>query len=305
MPIYNDKQIPATVADAPHPVQSTQPRAAWTEVLRPSEDSGEVTWGERWFTYEFHSEILPDDRRVIVYLPQAYERDTQERYPVFYLHDGQNLFDGKTSYVAGRTWRAHTTADALTEQGAIEPVILVGLGNTGLRRMAEYTPTKDARLGGGEGDLYGRMLVEEIKPFIDGRFRTRAGRMDTAVGGSSLGGLISIYLGLRYPEVFGKVAALSPSIWWDGRAIVGLVRQAKPRPDTQIWLDMGTAEGSHHVRDADLLHTLLLRRGWREGLDLLYLRVEGAVHDEDAWADRFDKVLRFLFPARSAVPERS
>ncbi len=250
----------------------------------------------RYQVCQFHSAILPDDRAIEVYLPAQYSEDESRRFPVFYLHDGQNLFDGRTSYIAGQTWCAQTTADSLTAEGEIEPVILVGIANTGLRRMAEYTPTRDPRMGGGEGASYGRMLVEELKPMIDSTYRTRAGAADTGLGGSSLGGLISLYLGWTYPSVFSRIAVMSPSLWWDHRSIFGLINQPGPKPDLRIWLDMGTAEGSRHVRDADLLEAMLVRRGWRPGADLAYARVEGAVHDEQAWADRFGDVLRFLFP---------
>ena len=130
----------------------------------------------RYQVHEFHSEILPDDRMVRVYLPPQYLEETERRFPVFYLHDGQNLFDGRTSYIAGKTWHAHTTADRLTLEGQIEPVILVGIANTGLRRMTEYTPTRDFKLGGGEGRSYGRLLVEELKPLIDRSYRTLPGK---------------------------------------------------------------------------------------------------------------------------------
>jgi predicted alpha/beta superfamily hydrolase len=262
-----------------------------------------AAWGDdlvgnpRYQVYEFHSEILPDDRAVQVYLPTQYMEQEDRRFPVFYLHDGQNLFDGRTSYIPGRTWRAHETADRLNAEGLIEPVILVGIANTGLRRMAEYTPTRDMKMGGGEGGKYGRLLVEELKPWIDRTFRTRAGAEDTGVGGSSLGGLISLFLGWEYPSVFGKVAVMSPSVWWDHRSILSIVNQAGAKPDLRIWMDMGTAEGARHVRDADLLEQVLLRRGWRPGVDLAYEKAEGAVHDEQAWAERFGDVLRFLFPA--------
>jgi predicted alpha/beta superfamily hydrolase len=252
----------------------------------------------RYQVYEFHSEILPDDRAVQVYLPTQYMEQEERRFPVFYLHDGQNLFDGRTSYIPGRTWKANETADRLNTEGLIEPVILVGIANTGLRRMAEYTPTRDMRMGGGEGRKYGRLLVEELKPWIDGTFRTRAGAEDTGVGGSSLGGLISLFLGWEYPSVFGKLAVMSPSVWWDHRSILSIVNQAGAKQELRIWMDMGTAEGARHVRDADLLEQVLLRRGWRLGVDLAYEKVEGAVHDEQAWAERFGDVLRFLFPAR-------
>jgi predicted alpha/beta superfamily hydrolase len=247
---------------------------------------------------KFHSRFLADDRDVSVYLPEVYRSQQRRRFPVFYMHDGQNLFDGRTSYVVNRTWRAHTTADALTRDGLIEPIILVGIANTGVRRMAEYTPTRDLRLGGGEGGRYGRLLTEDLKPLIDRRFRTLTEPENTALGGSSLGGLITLALGLEYPDIFGKLAVMSPSVWWDNRSLLGLVNAVRSKPALKIWLDMGTAEGLRHLRDTDLLHRRLILRGWKDDADLKYVRFPGAVHDEGAWANRFDQVLRFLFPAR-------
>jgi predicted alpha/beta superfamily hydrolase len=251
----------------------------------------------RYSVQKFHSEILPDDRAVSVYLPPQYLEQEERRFRVFYLQDGQNLFDGRTSYIAGKTWNANTTADRLTEAGEIEPVILVGVANTGLRRMAEYTPTRDFKMGGGEGRSYGRLLIEELKPLIDRTYRTLPEAQNTALGGSSLGGLLSLYLGFAHPEVFGKIAVMSPSLWWDHRSILNAIDQQIAKPDLRIWLDMGTAEGVRHVRDADMLERLLLKRGWKIGADLAYVKAQGAVHDEGAWSDRFGDVLRFLFPA--------
>ena len=255
----------------------------------------------RYELYLFHSAVLPpvspQDRTVFVYLPPQYADEPSRRFPVFYLHDGQNLIDPQTSYIPGRTWRAGETADNTNAQGTAQPVILVGIANTGLRRMPEYTPTRDARMGGGEGALYGRLLVEELKPFIDRTYRTLPHASNTGLGGSSLGGLISLYLGLKYPQVFGLLAVLSPSIWWDHRSVLTFVKSAKPRPNLRIWLDIGTGEGARHVRDTQLLNRMLLADGWKPDVDLKLLIVEGAVHDEDAWAARFDQVLAFLFPA--------
>ena len=259
--------------------------------------ASELDANPRYKMWNFHSEILPDDRTVSVYLPPQYLEQEERRFPVFYLQDGQNLFDGRTSYIAGKTWRANSTADRLTEAGAIEPVILVGVANTGLRRMAEYTPTRDFKMGGGEGRSYGRLLMEELKPLIDKSYRTLTGPENTGLGGSSLGGLVSLYLGFAHPEVFGKIAVMSPSLWWDHRSILNAVQQQATKPELRIWLDMGTAEGARHLRDADMLERLLLKRGWRSGVDLAYVKAEGAVHDEGAWSDRFGEVLRFLFPS--------
>ena len=251
---------------------------------------------------EFHSAYLPDDRDVLVWLPPVYGTEPERRFPVLYLHDGQNLLDGRTSYVAGRTWRAHTTADRLTREALIEPLILVGINNTGLRRMAEYTPGRDKRLGGGEGPLYARLLVDELKPLIDGSLRTKTDHMNTGLAGSSLGGLITLATGLDYPQIFGKLGVLSPSVWWNGRDILGRVGTARPEPRPRIWLDMGMSEGLRHLRDSDVLHSRLLSRGWREGVDLRYMRVAGGLHDEDAWARRFGRVLQWLFPSDKTDP---
>ena len=253
----------------------------------------------RYTTRLFHSAILPDDRSVMVYLPAAYASEPERRFPVLYLHDGQNVFDPRTSYIAGCTWQAHTSADRLAAEGLIEPLILVGVANTGLRRMAEYTPRRDMRLGGGEGDRYGRLLVTELKPLIDTTYRTLPGPENTGLGGSSLGGLISLYLGLEYRDTFGKVAVMSPSVWWDQRSLLTLVRRTSPEPPLRIWLDMGTAEGLRHLRDTDLLYTILLERGWRGGDDLFYLREQDALHNEAAWARRLPSALEFLFPPRA------
>jgi len=274
------------------PVSVSASEEATTEHIADTLDTN-----PRYSVREFHSEILPDDRAVSVYLPPQYLEQKERRFPVFYLQDGQNLFDGRTSYIAGKTWNANSTADRLAEAGEIEPVILVGVADTGLRRMAEYTPTRDFKMGGGEGRSYGRLLIEELKPLIDSTYRTLPEARNTAVGGSSLGGLISLYLGFAHPEVFGKIAVMSPSLWWDHRSILNTITQQATKAELRIWLDMGTAEGTRHLRDADMLERLLVKRGWKAGIDLAYVKAQGAVHDERAWSDRFGDVLRFLFPA--------
>ncbi len=268
------------------------PPAMHMEALAPVPDP--IPRLELW---HLHSAILPDDRMVSVYLPPSYADSPEQRYPVFYLHDGQNLFDPRSSYVTGRTWRAGETADRLASEGKAEEMILVGVANTGFRRMAEYTPTRSFRMGGGEGADYGLLLTRELKPFIDRTYRTLPTRANTGLGGSSLGGLISLFLGLMHPDTFGKLAVISPSIWWDHRAILPFVSQANLTPPPKIWLDIGTGEGARHVRDTELLYRMLATRGWTPNQDLKLDLVPGAVHNEDAWAERFDQVLAFLFPA--------
>ncbi len=247
----------------------------------------------------FTSKFLPTARDVLVYLPPGYEDDTPRRYPVLYLHDGQNLFDGATSYVPGQDWRVGQTAGSLIRRQAIEPVIVVGIYNTGHERVEEYTPSPDPRLKvGGKADLYGRLIVEELKPFIDAHYRTRAGASDTGLGGSSLGGLVTAYLGLRHPEVFGRLAVVSPSVWWDGRRILGDVAALESRTDARIWLDMGTEEGGRAIADARLLRDALVAKGWHLERDLHYPEAQGARHTEADWAERVEPILRFLYPSK-------
>jgi predicted alpha/beta superfamily hydrolase len=220
------------------------------------------------------------------------------------LQDGQNLFDPATAF-GGQDWRADQTADELIERGAIEPLILVGIYNTGVRRLSEYTPTRCARRRkGGKADRYAEMLAREIKPLIDHEYRTRKGAASSGVGGSSLGALASLVAGLKYPRVFGKLAVMSPSVWWDGRAILNLVSAYDSRVRPRIWLDAGTAEGDwagQTVRDLKLLRDALLERGWRQSIDLKCEEVCGAAHNEQAWGARFGGVLEYLFPAEGVV----
>ncbi len=274
---------------------SDKPAGPHFERIFPHPDQDEAS---RLESFHFHSAILPDDRSICVYLPPQYAADPTRRFPVFYLHDGQNLFDPRTSYIPGHTWRAGSTADRLNQANQAQPLILVGIANTGLRRMPEYTPTQDFKMGGGEGDRYGRLITDELIPFINRTYRTCVGPENTGLGGSSLGGLISLYLGLQCPRIFGRLGVLSPSIWWDQRSILTFVQDFDPtqHPRPRIWLDIGTAEGQRHVRDTELLSRMLQRKGWRLGNDLAFDKVAGGFHSEDAWADRFDQVLTFLFP---------
>ena len=259
--------------------------------------------------HNFISKYVPYRRDLIVYLPPDYEEEGDRRYPVLYLHDGQNLFDPDTAYVRGMDWRVDETADRLIRAAEIEPLIIVGIFNTGEHRIEEYTPTRDRKLGGGDGKFYGRMLVEELKPFIDERYRTLDGPQNTGLGGSSLGGLATLYLGFTYPDIFGKLAVLSPSVWWDNKAILKIIEecrrqsalgnqltQSQNRPHLKIWLSMGTEESKTGVHDSNLVRNALVARGWREGDDLHYEVIKGGKHEEAAWAESVGPLLRYLFP---------
>lgn len=252
----------------------------------------------------FHSEILQNDRDILVYLPPGYDTSKTRRYPVFYMHDGQNIFDGATSFIPGQEWRVDEAAETLIAARQLEPLIIVGIYNT-KDRINEYTPAEDAKYKmGGKADLYGRMLVEELKPFIDAHYRTKTDAKHTGLGGSSLGGLASLYLALKYPKVFGLAAAVSPSVWFANKQIVTFVERLSKKPAVRIWMDMGTKEGRtteearDSVNNARLLEQSLIRQRWKLRKDLMYLEADGAEHNEAAWAARVPSILTFLFPRK-------
>jgi CubicO group peptidase (beta-lactamase class C family) len=253
---------------------------------------------------QFRSQILPRARDVLVYLPPGYDKDKSHRYSVLYMQDGQNVFDAATAD-GGIEWKMDETAEALIKNKEIEPLIIVAVANAGEYRLDEYSPVLDAQVSaGGQADLYGRMLVEELKPFIDAHYRTLPDAAHTGLGGSSLGGLVSLYLGIKYPHIFGKLACLSSSVDWGNGVIVRLAQELSSKPALQIWLDTGTAEaydpasGQAIVEKQRKFRDMLLVKGWKLDTDLKYFEAVGAGHEAHAWAERVGPFLRFLFPKR-------
>ncbi|HLY39791.1 MAG TPA: alpha/beta hydrolase-fold protein [Terracidiphilus sp.] len=246
---------------------------------------------------DFSGNYLPDKRNLIVYVPPDYDDSPNQTYPVLYMQDGQNLFDPETSFVKGKPWEMREHADAVIEAGEVTPLVIVGIYNTE-RRLAEYTPDRNRQMGGGEADCYGLMLTRELMPWIAARYRVRTDRESTGLGGSSLGGLLTLFLGLKHPECFGKLAALSPSVWWNHKSILGYLNERAPqiweRP--KLWLDVGDREGQRTLRDVEHLARRLKANGWRPGENLHVERVAGGTHDEASWSTRVRPMLRFLFP---------
>ncbi len=214
----------------------------------------------------FHSKFLTADHDVYVYLPPTYGIEDGRRYPVLYMHDGQNLFDAATAFRA--EWQVDETAQRLILSGAIEPLIIVGISNAGIYRIEEYTPTRDrVHKMGGSAAHYGRMLAEELKPFIDGEYRTLSDVSNTGMGGSSLGGLVSLYLGLLYSEVYSRLAIISPSVWWDNRFIIRRVRNLGVKLQSRAWLSAGTLEGPGVIQGARRIRDIMIAKGWMLGED--------------------------------------
>lgn len=253
-------------------------------------DNGE--WTVRWAN--FQSTVLGNSRGVYVYLPPTYLENSASRFPVVYMHDGQNLFDPAAAF-GGNTWRVAEAIDEAAGTGRFPEVIVVGPNNAGGDRIAEYTPTVDSQYGGGRGDLYLRMLVEELKPRVDAELRTRPGREATALIGSSLGGLISAYAGVKKPEVFGLIGAMSPSTWWDNRVLLTFVGQTGASRPLRVYVDSGDSGPSNDgVADTRDLAAAYRAVGYVDGQNFTFVVQPGATHTESAWAARLPGALEAL-----------
>jgi predicted alpha/beta superfamily hydrolase len=235
---------------------------------------------------------LENERPIYVWLPESYA-GAAKRYPVIYMHDGQNLFDAATSFCG--EWCVDETMTGLA-QGGIEAIV-VGIPNVGTDRCDEYSPFADLRRGGGCGDEYLDFIVSTLKPLIDRDFRTLPTRDDTGIIGSSMGGLISLYAAFAHPATFGFAGVLSPSLWFADRAIYALIQRSTSRPG-RLYLDVGTAEGAWMLHDARRMAALLRAKGLDESL--VYVEDHDGLHSESAWADRLGLALMCLLRGRAA-----
>ena len=241
----------------------------------------------------FDSDVMKQERKVLVMLPKGYDDAPQTRYPVLYMHDGQSVFVN---------WRIDELMEPVIAANQMQPIIVVAIfnGDSQEARFSDYTPTSNPRFPkSGNADLYGRMIVEELKPIVDSEFRTAPDQVNTGIGGTSLGGLVSLYLALKYPNTFGKVAVMSPSVWWDNQMILKEVKKLNSKAAQKIWLDIGTEEGS--MAPTKALRDTLLEKGWKRDLDLKYFEAKGAEHDEKSFARRAPEMLKYLFPPKTGV----
>jgi len=252
---------------------------------------------------------LGNTRDLLVWLPPSCAEPSaiDRRYPVVYMQDGQNLFDEATSYAG--SWGVAETMTALAAEGL--EAIVVGVPNMGVDRLHEYGPFAEAGLSLGRGGPYVDFLAESVKPLIDSLFRTLPRREATAVLGSSLGGTISLYAFFERPDVFGAVGAMSPALQLGGWRMLRYLDERGFVPG-RIYLDVGTHEGmrprlsrfflrpfarpyANRVRGA---FRSLVRKGYRAGRDVVFVREKGGLHNERAWGRRLPQALRFLIGGR-------
>ncbi|HSJ14635.1 MAG TPA: alpha/beta hydrolase-fold protein [Longimicrobiales bacterium] len=242
---------------------------------------------------------LGNARELLVYLPPSYALEPERRYPVLYMHDGQNLFDEGTSF--GGEWAVDQTLEAGSVHGL--EAIVVGIPNMGPDRTTEYSPFRDAKHGGGRGEAYLRFLVETVKPRIDADFRTLRDRPHTGIAGSSMGGLISLYAFFRRRDVFGFAGVMSPSLWFARGAVLDWVER-QPFAGGRIYIDAGMREGERTVADVTRLRNALEQKGYRQLDDMLCVIDTAGDHSERAWARRLHRQLYFLLgiprPVRTA-----
>lgn len=253
-------------------------------------------WRARRRTAPGRIEVIPDvlspqlgnRRDVLVYLPTSYDR-TDARYPVIYMHDGQNLFDPATSF-AGE-WGVDAAMAKAPRKG--RRAIVVGIPNAGIDRIREYSPFADPQHGGGSGDAYVDFVADTLKPLVDARYRTDSSTSATGIVGSSLGGLVSLYAFFRDPGRWGFAGALSPALWFADGAIFPFVESAG-YVRGRLYLDVGTREGAGTLANARAMRDLLERLGYRHSRDLKWVEDAGGMHNEAAWGRRLRMALPFL-----------
>ena len=236
---------------------------------------------------------LARKRQIRLYLPPGYAT-SNKRYPVLYMHDGQNLFDDASAY-AGE-WKVDETLTALSKEGKLE-LIVVGIDNGGEKRMTELNAWDNPEFGAGEGRAYTDFIVKTLKPLVDARYRTLPGRADTAIMGSSMGGLASQYAITQYPQVFGKAGVFSPAYWTAPAAFAFAAQHPLPK-DARVYLLMGEKEGGQMVPNVRRMADVLRKSGHPQAATVLKI-VPGAEHNEGFWSEELREALLWMFaPAR-------
>ena len=271
----------------------TNPAPATSATASPPVRTSTAGPGVHVLAQRFAMPGLGRERTLRLYLPPSYDSSPDKRYPVIYMHDGQNLFDDATSY-AGE-WGVDETMDAFARTRGFEAIV-VGIDNGGEERLRELSPWTNPKYGTAQGEQYMAFVVDVVKPFIDTHYRTRPDRADTAIAGSSMGGLISHYALLRYPQVFGKAAIFSPSYWFSGEVYTQTAAHPWPA-GTRTYFYIGGREGDESVPDVQRMLPLLATPD-RAVRDVALHVDPDAQHNERAWRAEFPRAVAWLFEVR-------
>ena len=232
---------------------------------------------------------LGRNRRISVLLPHDYYQ-TDKKYPVLYLHDGQNLFD---EYAPYGNWGVDKTMESLAKKG-IGDVIIVAIDHGGVLRIQEYLPYSTPRYTEAEGNLYLKFMLDDLKPMIDSRFRVKTDRKSTGIGGSSLGGLISLYAGFKHTDVFGNMMIFSPSLWISEEIYI-MAKDFSPKGPTDIYLYAGGMESANHYGQVLRLENILQEKRRHDDFDLIFSHNPTGQHKEIHWGEQFPLALKWLY----------
>jgi predicted alpha/beta superfamily hydrolase len=260
-------------------------RLTWTFLLLFSMAmAAQNTASKQVSTFTIDAPQLHGQKKIWLYLPKDYAT-SNSKYPVLYMHDAQNLFDAKTSYVG--EWNVDETLDSLNAK-----VIVVGIEHGNDKRMDELTPYKNEKYGGGKADAYLDFVVQTLKPEIDKKYRTKTDAKNTMIMGSSLGGLVSFYAVLKYPGVFGKAGIFSPSFWF-ASAIYDLAQQT-PKINADLYFLCGDAEDENMVADMKRMSAIVLQKNGDCKKCVSETVIKGGKHNEKMWRENFAKAYLWL-----------
>lgn len=270
----------------------------WRDKVESYSDKKSTQTGNIVIHPDFYIPQLDRKRSIRIYLPPDYD-DTNKHFPVLYMHDGQNLFDEATSFVG--EWKVDETLEKLYSENIMNGIIVVGIDNHPSRRLHEYSPWYNTqRDAGAEGAAYLEFIVNTLKPWIDSNYRTLPEPEHTGIAGSSMGGLISLYAGCKYPYIFSRLGIFSPAFWFAKDQLVEFINKYPLMKQSRLYIDVGTEEGNDlqqrkaYLNDAKDIYKLLIEHGLPEDNAKLIID-EGARHHEGSWARRFPAAMIWLW----------
>ena len=270
------------------------PQKIETQILnwaKPIQKQNTASKNVKILSENFHLPQLKTTRKIWIYLPPNYE-NSKKKYPVIYMEDGQNLFDDATSFSG--EWKVDETLDEFSKNKKLEAIV-VGIDNGGSERLNEYSPWKNEKYGGGKGELFTEFLVKTLKPYIDKTYRTLPHSKNTAIIGSSMGGLISLYAGAKHPKVFGNLGIFSPAFWFAEKDLKKFMNENPNQlKKTRFYFLAGTTESETMISDINEIVEILKKKNIPEK-NIKTKFDEDGTHSENYWAKELPAALKWLF----------